>query len=101
MPALLVDFDGVLMATPQTTNPFAESLTWNLGEFCRRMRYSVNCDAPLTWISAGLLPLLPAFWSHQDCELPTLGSPPWPSMTPSPTMPDPVPVTAISDVAEP
>src|SRR5450755_3793274 len=52
-------------------------------------------------MSAGLLPLLPAFWSHHDCVLPILGSPPWPLMIPSPTMPEFAPETEMSSVAEP
>ena len=38
VPALLVDFDGVLMVTPQTTKPAAPSLTWNFGELCSVIR---------------------------------------------------------------
>ena len=38
VPALLVDFDGVLMVTPHTTKPLALSLTWNMGELCNVIR---------------------------------------------------------------
>ena len=39
--------------------------------------------------------------SHDDCVLPIFGSPPWPSMTPSPTIPESTPLTEMSADAEP
>jgi hypothetical protein len=38
VPTLFLAAVGVLMVTPQTTKPFAPSLTWNMGELCRVMR---------------------------------------------------------------
>src|SRR3954453_3248519 len=100
VPALLVAVDGVLMLTPQTTNPLAASLTWNLGALCSVIRYIVKLVALDTWISAGLSPPAP-LTSHHDCVAPICGSPPCPSMAPSPTMPELVPRTTISAEALP
>src|SRR4051812_23685944 len=100
VPALLVAVDGVLMLTPQTTNPLAASLTWNLGALCSVIRYSVKLVPFETWISAGLSPPAP-LTSHHDCVAPICGSPPCPSMAPSPTMPELVPRTTISAEALP
>ena len=95
MPALFVDLDGVLMVTPQTTNPLAPILTWNIGELCSVIWYSVKLLAPLAWMSAGLEPPLPLA-SQKDDELPTLGSPPCPSMMPPPTIPELAPFAVMS-----
>src|SRR5579883_2039606 len=103
VPWLFVADDGVLIVTPHTTKPLAPSATWNFGALCRVIRYSVKRVAPLTRTSVGIAaaPFVAAFVSHHDCVWPTSGSPPWPSMTPSPTIAWSAPATVMTGVQEP
>src|SRR5580658_557397 len=100
VPALFVVFEGVLIVIPQTTNPAASSLTWNIGALWRVIPYRVKLVAPVVWMRTGLDPP-PPFASHHDWLPPIMGSPPWPSMTPLPTIPDLAPFAEINAVAVP
>ncbi len=112
-PWLFSQREGVKTVTPHTMKPcpcvvqgavgppggFEVILTWNLGELCSVIRYSKSCVVPLVRLISVGLPMLPSI----DCSAPeschheycwfNSGSPPCPSMMPSPTMPGAAPPT--------
>src|SRR5579884_2329774 len=98
VPWLFAASAGVLIVTPQTTNPLASSFTWNFGESWSVIECIVKLDAPRVSTSAGLAepPFVLPVSSHHDCVCPSIGSPPWPWIAPLPTMPEPAPRTPMN-----
>src|SRR5258708_2287495 len=105
VPAVLVAFEGVSRVAPQTRWPEPASRTWNFGELWSVIRYIVNfVEEDVVWIIGGTLALpgeAATDCSHGDMPPPVRGSPPWPSITPSPTMADPAPDTVMRGVVPP